>query len=190
MKSLAAEVVTLWGRLTHRVTARKKLVGRLSIYSGLRVSTIILILLAFAGLASAASIQQLDSGWEFYQGSLGSAWEIWRGDKATDNVTWTPVTLPHCFNARDSVDPDMHYYQGPGAVPIEQITGSSVLDLHQDAQGSSRLLTSSSGAVVGTYSYDAYGNVTSHTGGASTPLQYDGQYTDAATGLQYLHARY
>ncbi len=53
-------------------------------------------------------------GWEFYQGSLGSLWEIWRGDKASDNVTWTPVTLPHCFNARDAVDPDVRYYQGPG----------------------------------------------------------------------------
>ena len=62
----------------------------------------------------AENIQRLDSGWEFYQGSLGSTWEIWRGDKATDNVNWTPVTLPHCFNARDSVDPDVRYYQGPG----------------------------------------------------------------------------
>ena len=24
------------------------------------------------------------------------------------------MTLPHCFNARDSVDPDRPYYQGPG----------------------------------------------------------------------------
>ncbi len=61
-----------------------------------------------------ASTQSLDQGWEYYQGSLGSTWEIWRGDKATDNVTWTPVTLPHCFNARDAVDPDARYYQGPG----------------------------------------------------------------------------
>jgi RHS repeat-associated protein len=78
---------------------------------------------------------------------------------------------------------------GPGGMPIEQITGSTVVDLHQDGQGSTRLLTSATGAVVGTYSYDAYGNVTSHTG-ASTPLEYHGQYTDAATGLQYLQARY
>jgi len=62
----------------------------------------------------AENIRRLDNGWEFYQGSLGSTWEIWRGDKATDNVNWTPVTLPHCFNARDSVDPDVRYYQGPG----------------------------------------------------------------------------
>ena len=70
--------------------------------------------LPFASLAGAAPVQPLDSGWEFYQGSLGSIWEIWRGDAATDNVKWTPVTLPHCFNARDAVDPDVHYYEGPG----------------------------------------------------------------------------
>ncbi|MBX7211675.1 MAG: alginate lyase family protein [Verrucomicrobiaceae bacterium] len=58
--------------------------------------------------------QRLSEGWEYYQGSLGSTWEVWRGDAASDNVTWTPVTLPHCFNARDAVDPDVRYYQGPG----------------------------------------------------------------------------
>ena len=56
----------------------------------------------------------LNTGWEYYQGSLGSIWEIWRGNKATDNVTWKTVILPHCFNGRDSVDPDNPYYQGPG----------------------------------------------------------------------------
>ena len=60
------------------------------------------------------NVQRLDAGWEFYRGSLGSLWEIWRGEAATDNVKWTPVTLPHCFNARDCVDPDTPYYQGPG----------------------------------------------------------------------------
>ena len=65
-------------------------------------------------LSAAESRQRLADGWEFYQGSLGSTWEIWRGDKASDNVTWTPVTLPHCFNAHDAVDPDVRYYQGPG----------------------------------------------------------------------------
>ena len=58
--------------------------------------------------------QRLSGGWEYYRGSLGSTWEIWRGDAATDNVTWTAVSLPHCFNARDAVDPEVRYYQGPG----------------------------------------------------------------------------
>ena len=66
----------------------------------------------YLGLAKTSAI--IGTGWEFHQGQLGSLWEIWRGDKATDNVSWTPVTLPHCFNARDSVDPDVSYYQGPG----------------------------------------------------------------------------
>jgi beta-galactosidase len=57
---------------------------------------------------------RLDTGWQFHQGSVGSIWEIWRGNRASDNVVWTPVNLPHCFNARDAVDPDEHYYQGPG----------------------------------------------------------------------------
>ncbi|HEV1285752.1 MAG TPA: glycoside hydrolase family 2 TIM barrel-domain containing protein, partial [Bryobacteraceae bacterium] len=57
---------------------------------------------------------RLTKGWEHYRGQLGSIWEVWRGAKASDNVTWTPVELPHCFNARDAVDPDEAYYQGPG----------------------------------------------------------------------------
>jgi RHS repeat-associated protein len=52
------------------------------------------------------------------------------------------------------------------------------------------VLTDSSGNVTGTYSYDAYGSTTSHTGGGGTPLQYAGQYLDGETGLQYLQARY
>jgi len=75
----------------------------------------VLALFLFTGFAEAQkNVTRLDTGWEYYQGRLGSTWEIWRGDKASDNVDWTPVTLPHCFNARDAVDPDAAYYQGPG----------------------------------------------------------------------------
>jgi beta-galactosidase len=75
-----------------------------------------LMLVALLGTAQAVetNTQRLSTGWEYYQGSLGSAWEVWRGEAASDNVTWNGVTLPHCFNGRDSVDPDVRYYQGPG----------------------------------------------------------------------------
>ena len=82
--------------------------------AGLFLSTLLFVLGTSSFLNAYASQQELANGWEFFQGTLGSVWEIWRGDAATDNVNWTPVTLPHCFNARDSVDPDAHYYQGPG----------------------------------------------------------------------------
>jgi len=43
--------------------------------------------------------------------------------------------------------------------------------------------------VVGTATYDAYGQVLTQTG-TLTPCGYAGQYTDAESGLQYLRARY
>ncbi len=80
---------------------------------------------------------------------------------------------------------------GPGGLPIEQINNSSgtVLYLHHDQQGSTRLLTSSTGTKEASFTYDAYGNQTGHTGTATTPLGYDGQYTNSDTGLIYLRAR-
>ncbi|MGO9976846.1 MAG: DUF6531 domain-containing protein [Solirubrobacteraceae bacterium] len=83
-----------------------------------------------------------------------------------------------------------YYIYGPAGQPIEQITGSTPTYLLADQQGSARLLTDGSGNVVGSYTYNPWGNVTSHTGTATTNLQYDGQYTDAETGYQYLRARY
>jgi beta-galactosidase len=76
----------------------------------------VLMFVALIGSVQAAetNTQRLSTGWEYYQGSLGSSWEVWRGEAASDNVTWNAVTLPHCFNGRDSVDPDVRYYQGPG----------------------------------------------------------------------------
>jgi len=59
---------------------------------------------------------------------------------------------------------------------------------HTDQLGSIRALTNSAGSVVGTATYDAYGGVLTQTG-TLTPFGYAGQYTDAATGLQYLRAR-
>lgn len=83
-----------------------------------------------------------------------------------------------------------YYVYGPGGQAIEQISGSTAVYLHVDQQGSTRLLTSQSGAVVGTYAYDSYGQIKAHVGTSTTALQFDGQYTDAESGYQYLRARY
>jgi beta-galactosidase len=100
-------------RMRRRMSVKNDSPSQPSLFGAVPIY-ITVILLTFARLTGAASVEQLDTGWEYHQGALGSIWEIWRGDKATDNVSWTPVTLPHCFNMRDSVDPDAHYYQGPG----------------------------------------------------------------------------
>jgi RHS repeat-associated protein len=82
------------------------------------------------------------------------------------------------------------FVYGPGGQPVEQITGATPGYLFADAHGSTRLITSPAGKVTGTYTYGPYGAATRHTGTASTALQYDGQYTDAESGFQYLQARY
>ncbi|MDC7232833.1 MAG: glycoside hydrolase family 2 TIM barrel-domain containing protein [Spirochaetales bacterium] len=59
----------------------------------------------------------LNEGWEFYKGDLGGIWESCRpAEKGTpeDALIWEDVTLPHCFNSHDCVDPDVPYYQGAG----------------------------------------------------------------------------
>jgi len=59
------------------------------------------------------TVFQRISGWEYRRGSLGGPWEAWRKVNDDANV-WSKVSVPHCFNALDSVDPDQPYYQGPG----------------------------------------------------------------------------
>lgn len=60
---------------------------------------------------------RLNTGWEFLQGDLGNVWEGVRPVKpdAPETVpVWEKVSLPHCFNAEDAVDPYKNYYEGPG----------------------------------------------------------------------------
>ncbi|WFB34430.1 glycoside hydrolase family 2 TIM barrel-domain containing protein [Kiritimatiellota bacterium B12222] len=53
---------------------------------------------------------------EFTRNGLGGPWECWRGEKYTNhfNLSWEKVSLPHCWNAFDCVDPDVPYYEGDG----------------------------------------------------------------------------
>lgn len=83
------------------------------------------------------------------------------------------------------------YVYGSSQTAFEQInnTTGTVTYLHHDQQGSTRLLTGSTGKTEATFTYDAYGNQTGHTGTATTPLGFDGQYTSTDTGLIYMRAR-
>ncbi len=107
--------------------------------------------------------------------------------KTTSYTTWdTHAGLPLVLS-----DEKNNYIYGPEDLPIEQIQASkgTILYLHHDQQGSTRVITSSTGAVEGTSTYDAYGNTTATKGTATTPLGYDAQYTNTDTGLIYLRAR-
>lgn len=102
------------------------------------------------------------------------------------NLTWdTAETLPLILE-----DEANNYIYGPENLPIEQIsTGGTALFLHHDQQGSTRLLTNTTGTTEAAYTYTPYGKLEASSGSATTPLRYDGQYTSTDTGLIYLRAR-
>lgn len=67
--------------------------------------------------ANAQQKTRLNTNWEFLRQDVGSIWETVRPltkDGPETYPIWEKVNLPHCFNARDAVDPDVNYYQGPG----------------------------------------------------------------------------
>ncbi len=56
-------------------------------------------------------IFRLDGEWEFHAGAMNDVKEAWQPSRQDE---WTPVTLPHCFNATDACDPDKPYFRGNG----------------------------------------------------------------------------
>lgn len=101
---------------------------------------------------------------------------------AWDVTTANPVML---------TDGSTSYIYDDQNRPLAQISATNSTSYYQhDQYGSTRLLTDATGAVTATFTYDAHGNLTNKTGTADTPLRWNGQYQDAATGLYYLRARY
>jgi beta-galactosidase len=82
---------------------------------------LIVVLITFTVFVNAQTIsnnsKRLINNWEFLKQDLGGTWEAIRPAKPGSPETvpiWTEVSLPHCYNAEDAVDPDVNYYQGPG----------------------------------------------------------------------------
>ncbi|GGH02555.1 glycoside hydrolase family 2 TIM barrel-domain containing protein [Pedobacter zeae] len=74
------------------------------------------IMLFTSQLLFAQQSVRLNNNWEFLKQDLGGIWEAVRpvGMGNPEAVPlWQKVSLPHCVNAEDAVDPDVNYYQGP-----------------------------------------------------------------------------
>jgi beta-galactosidase len=75
-----------------------------------------LLLLLCSQLLNAQQKIRLINNWEFLKQDLGSIWEAVRPVKQGNPESvpaWDSISLPHCVNATDAVDPDVNYYQGP-----------------------------------------------------------------------------
>jgi RHS repeat-associated protein len=84
--------------------------------------------------------------------------------------------------------PVANYSYGAGEV-VQRLGSSASYYLH-DALGSVIGLTDAAGVQTDRYRYDAWGNATEVTGTTPNPFRYRGQFTDDATGLLYLRARF
>jgi RHS repeat-associated protein len=76
-----------------------------------------------------------------------------------------------------------------GAPLSERVGGSTYYYLH-DAMGSVAALLNSAGALVNSYAYDPYGNMTTQTETVSNPFKWIGAVWDSSTGLYKIGARY
>lgn len=77
---------------------------------------LVVTVLFYSDLLFAQQAVRLNQNWEFLKQDLGGIWESVRpvGQGNPESVPlWQKVTLPHCVNAQDAVDPDVNYYQGP-----------------------------------------------------------------------------
>src|SRR4030095_11730523 len=79
----------------------------------------LIFLLALIACPCSLTAQQkirLTGNWELLRQDIGGPWEAFRPVKTGNPESmpvWKKVSLPHCVNAEDAVDPDVHYYQGP-----------------------------------------------------------------------------
>lgn len=104
--------------------------------------------------------ERLNENWLFVNHDLGGIWEAVRPVKKgnpEDMVVWKEITLPHCFNAEDAVDPDVKYYQGAGWY-------KSLLSLN-NPYPNGRILLEFEGAGQNTDVYVYTTKVSSHIGG-------------------------
>ena len=74
--------------------------------------------------------------------------------------------------------------------PLAELRSGAADYYETDALGSITSLSSSSGTLANTYTYDSFGNLTASTGTVRDYFQYTGREFDPETGIYYYRARY
>ena len=118
------------------------------------------------------------------------------GVRQDDDFTWDQgASLPQVLQdtkTQNGASSTTTYVYGLSG-PIAETDGAGNTSYYlQDGLGSTMQLTDTSGNVTDSYTYDAFGAMTSHTGTNPQPFGYAGQQQDvgAEAGLVYLRARH
>lgn len=100
------------------------------------------------------------------------------------NTEYTQTLME--FGANGNTTNVYEYGDGRNSATINGTKGYYLYD----GRGSVAGLTGNSGGSMITYRYDVYGNTIKSNNTLNNPYQYNAEYTDSSTGLQYLRARY
>ena len=83
------------------------------------------------------------------------------------------------------------YTQGAGIdEPLAQLRSGTVGYYDQDGLGSVTTLSSATGTIGNSYTYDSFGNLVASSGSSASPFQYTGRDSDSETGLRYYRTRF
>ena len=110
----------------------------------------------------------------------------------TQTYVWNTMTATPQLLSDGTTD----IIYGANGQAVEQLATATTTPTYlvHDQIGSTRLLTDQAGTVVGTYTYDGYGNLTKYTGTgtalAKSPIGYAGGWETTADQLLYLVHRY
>jgi RHS repeat-associated protein len=74
--------------------------------------------------------------------------------------------------------------------PLAELRSGTTSYYEADGLGSVTSLTSGTGAIANTYTYDSFGKLTASTGSITNRFQYTAREFDAESGLYYYRARY
>jgi RHS repeat-associated protein len=111
-------------------------------------------------------------------GPLGTTNYLYDGPNALQEVDNSGVVLARYIDSSEVDD------------QLSELRSSTVSYYEQDEIGSVSSVTNSANAIVGTYAYDAFGNLTASTGTLTNPFRFTGREFDAETGIYFYRARY
>jgi RHS repeat-associated protein len=104
---------------------------------------------------------------------------IYDGDNAVETVNATGGVVARYTTLGPSIDE-----------PLAEVRSGITSYYEADGLGSVTSLSNSSGALVNTYTYDSFGNLTATTGTIVNPIRYTAREFDSETNLYFDRARY
>ena len=147
-----------------------------------------------------------DNGNRLTKGNSSYSWDSFNRLISADGITYTYDGHGLMQTKTDSSGTTRFIYDGANIVAeikndvattysrglslISRDDGTAKEYYHFNPHGDVVNLTNASGATIATYTYDAFGNITSQTGSSTNNFKYCGEWSDPDTGLLYLRARW